>query len=296
MPALPNAVASMTLSKATTNTMELAWTAPAPRPTMTGRKVPDTTITGYKIGWTEASTGRTWESTGSHYPLAASPLTLTGLIPNTSYDVYVIPVNPSGDGAAKHRTLSTLAKSSPPPVTPPAKKHAAWQSFNASPEPVVKGKTLTIKGRLLASGHALAASVSVQFKASGATSYTTVKKVSTRSDGWLSTTVTASRSGTWRAVYSGSSTISSATSTGDGVRVVLPAPAPKSYASCSTLNKVYPHGVGRTGAKDKTTGKKVTTFTVSTTVYNLNNGPHRAGTKTDYDLDRDNDGIACEKR
>lgn len=62
---------------------------------------------------------------------------------------------------------------------------------------------------------------------------------------------------------------------------------PKAYKNCTELNKVYKHGVGRTGAKDKVSGrtKPVTTFTRSTAVYKLN-------TKSD----RDHDGIACEKK
>ncbi|NNG36140.1 excalibur calcium-binding domain-containing protein [Nakamurella aerolata] len=65
---------------------------------------------------------------------------------------------------------------------------------------------------------------------------------------------------------------------------------PKSYPNCAALNKDYPHGVGKKGAKDRSKSKSksfrpVTNFTVSTTVYNLN---------TKRDADRD--GIACEKR
>ena len=67
------------------------------------------------------------------------------------------------------------------------------------------------------------------------------------------------------------------------------APAPKSYKNCTELNKVYPHGVGLRGARDRTTGKPVTTFRIDKTLYNLNDGGFRQ-----YDLDRDNDGIACE--
>jgi Excalibur calcium-binding domain len=72
------------------------------------------------------------------------------------------------------------------------------------------------------------------------------------------------------------------------------APKAASYRNCAALNAVYPHGVGRTGAKDHVSGKTkpVTNFTVSTTVYNLNNGPRKG---KEYDLDRDNDGVACEK-
>ena len=72
-------------------------------------------------------------------------------------------------------------------------------------------------------------------------------------------------------------------------------PAAKSYPDCATLNKVYPHGVAKSGAVDKTSGKPVTTFWVQNAAYSVNDGPHQSGTKTDYDLDRDNDGISCEK-
>lgn len=69
----------------------------------------------------------------------------------------------------------------------------------------------------------------------------------------------------------------------------------KHYKSCAALNKDYPHGVGRKGAQDQhsTSSKAVTNFKVSTKVYNMNNGPRNAATG-EYDLDRDNDGIACE--
>lgn len=57
------------------------------------------------------------------------------------------------------------------------------------------------------------------------------------------------------------------------------------YADCTALNGVYAHGVGRSGAADKTSGTKVTTFYRNTSLYNRNTH-----------LDRDKDGIACEKR
>ncbi len=51
------------------------------------------------------------------------------------------------------------------------------------------------------------------------------------------------------------------------------------------MNKDYPHGVGRKGARDKTSGTAVTNFKVSNSLYAANSGS-----------DRDKDGIACEKR
>ena len=70
----------------------------------------------------------------------------------------------------------------------------------------------------------------------------------------------------------------------------------KHYSSCAKLNADYPHGVGKTGAKDKhsKSSKAVTNFKVSTKVYEMNNGKRNKATG-EYDLDRDNDGIACEK-
>ncbi|WP_067500607.1 excalibur calcium-binding domain-containing protein [Actinoplanes sp. TFC3] len=64
--------------------------------------------------------------------------------------------------------------------------------------------------------------------------------------------------------------------------------APKKFKNCTELNKKYKHGVGRKGAKDKVSGssKPVTTFKVDTALYNANKSK----------LDRDKDGIACEKR
>jgi hypothetical protein len=56
---------------------------------------------------------------------------------------------------------------------------------------------------------------------------------------------------------------------------------------------MYPHGVGLPGARDRTSGTPVTTFVRSTVGYRMNDG--RVRSRGQYDLDRDNDGIACER-
>lgn len=56
------------------------------------------------------------------------------------------------------------------------------------------------------------------------------------------------------------------------------------FKNCAALNKVYKHGVGKPGAKDRSS-RPVTNFKRSTALYNANKGK-----------DRDKDGIACEKR
>jgi hypothetical protein len=57
------------------------------------------------------------------------------------------------------------------------------------------------------------------------------------------------------------------------------------YPNCKALNKRWPHGVGRWGARDHTSGTPVTNFKRSNRLYRQNSH-----------LDRDNDKIACEKR
>jgi Excalibur calcium-binding domain len=65
--------------------------------------------------------------------------------------------------------------------------------------------------------------------------------------------------------------------------VAAKAPAAPKFKTCAALNAVYPNGVGRTGAVDKTKQEPVTTFTVDDAVYKANTA-----------RDRDKDGIACE--
>lgn len=72
----------------------------------------------------------------------------------------------------------------------------------------------------------------------------------------------------------------------------------RTYPTCKSLNRDFKHGVGKRGAVDQSSSTRVTNFTRNTTVYLLNNGPRTPGAapgQGQYDLDRDNDGIACEK-
>ncbi len=76
-----------------------------------------------------------------------------------------------------------------------------------------------------------------------------------------------------------------------GVAVSAPAQAatkPSWTKNCTELHKKYPHGVGRTNAKDHTSGRPVTTFKKSDSLYN-------EAMKYNKGLDRDKDGIACEQ-
>ncbi|MGW6289803.1 calcium-binding protein [Streptomyces sp. NPDC055107] len=95
-------------------------------------------------------------------------------------------------------------------------------TVNASPEPVKKGKTITVTGKLTRAnwdtntykGYATQP-VKLQFKKKGAKSYTTVKTVKTSSTGTLKTTVKASADGTWRYSFAGTSTTPAVSAKGD---------------------------------------------------------------------------------
>ncbi|WP_433243324.1 hypothetical protein [Actinomadura nitritigenes] len=80
--------------------------------------------------------------------------------------------------------------------------------FNASPEPVKKGKTLTVKGQLFRQMDKKLpgpnAPVSIYFQAKGSSKWTQVAVVKTASNGWFSKTFKATQDGTWRASYNGS--------------------------------------------------------------------------------------------
>jgi hypothetical protein len=66
------------------------------------------------------------------------------------------------------------------------------------------------------------------------------------------------------------------------------AKAPPWVDNCTALNRKYPHGVGKVGARDKTSGDPVRTFRRSNVLY-------ATAMRWNRTLDRDKDGIACEQ-
>jgi hypothetical protein len=90
-------------------------------------------------------------------------------------------------------------------------KRPTTLSLDASPEPVKKGKKITAAGYLKADGKVLSgASVKIYFEASGSKTYAYKGTAKTSSKGKYSKTFTATKTGTWKAVYSGSTTRNSA--------------------------------------------------------------------------------------
>ncbi|MGW2701039.1 hypothetical protein [Streptomyces sp. NPDC001340] len=99
-------------------------------------------------------------------------------------------------------------------------------TVNAGPEPIAKGKTLTVTGKLsranwedhLYHGYTNQP-VKLQFRKAGTSTYTTVKTVYTDSSGNLKTTTTANYDGYWRFSFAGTSTTPAVNATGDYVNV-----------------------------------------------------------------------------
>ncbi|MDN3023377.1 hypothetical protein [Streptomyces sp. S.PB5] len=99
-------------------------------------------------------------------------------------------------------------------------------TVNASPEPVKKGKTITVTGKLSRAnwdtdkyaGYA-SQSVKLQFRKKGSSTYSTIKTIKTSSTGTLSTTVKASADGYYRYSFAGTSTTPAVNAAGDFIDV-----------------------------------------------------------------------------
>ncbi|MGW0631904.1 hypothetical protein [Streptomyces sp. NPDC002758] len=105
-------------------------------------------------------------------------------------------------------------------------KRLTKATADASPEPVYKGKTITVTGKLILANwtdhkyHGYANQyVQLQFRKKDTTTYSTVKTVKSDSAGYLKTTVTASVSGYYRFYFPGTSYAARVTATGDYIGV-----------------------------------------------------------------------------
>lgn len=99
-------------------------------------------------------------------------------------------------------------------------------TVNASPEPVKKGKTLTVTGKLTRANWEsgkyagyTGQSVKLQFRKKGSSTYTTLKTIKTDSKGNLKTTTKATVDGYYRYSFAGTSTTPAVNATADFVDV-----------------------------------------------------------------------------
>ncbi|MER6423503.1 hypothetical protein [Streptomyces sp. NPDC001137] len=99
-------------------------------------------------------------------------------------------------------------------------------TVNATPEPVKKGKTITVVGKLSRANwednkyHGYSTQpVKLQFRKKGSSTYTTLKTIKTSTTGDLKTTTTATVDGYYRYSFAGTSTTPAVNATGDFVDV-----------------------------------------------------------------------------
>ncbi|MFE7402224.1 calcium-binding protein [Streptomyces sp. NPDC057557] len=99
-------------------------------------------------------------------------------------------------------------------------------TVNASPEPVKKGRTITVTGKLSRASwddnkyHGYTnQSVKLQFRKKGSSTYTTVKTIKSNSTGNLKATVAASTDGYFRYSFAGTATTPAVNAAGDFVDV-----------------------------------------------------------------------------
>jgi hypothetical protein len=105
-------------------------------------------------------------------------------------------------------------------------KRLSQLTADATPEPVKKGNTITVTGKLSRAnwetnkyaGYA-SQPVKLQFRKNGSSTYTTVKTITTSSTGTLKTTVKATVDGYFRYSFAGTSTTPAVNATGDYVDV-----------------------------------------------------------------------------
>ncbi|MFC4908546.1 carboxypeptidase-like regulatory domain-containing protein [Actinomadura gamaensis] len=128
------------------------------------------------------------------------------------------------DGTSLDRPAYNLdLASTGKPVYVDVRYRTAITSLNASPEPVRKGRTITVKGRITkytgtwqpGSG----AAVVISFLPRGAKTWKAVATVKAGRDGWFSKGFKASADGTWSASYAGSAAYLGSKSAGDYVDV-----------------------------------------------------------------------------
>jgi hypothetical protein len=106
------------------------------------------------------------------------------------------------------------------------RRHAKLTGTNAAPEPVRKGRTITVTSKLTRvnwetgkyAGYG-AQSVKLQFKKKGTSAYKDVKTVKSGSTGALKTTVKAGADGSYRFLFAGTTSTAPVTAGGDAVDV-----------------------------------------------------------------------------
>ncbi|MCP2338022.1 carboxypeptidase-like regulatory domain-containing protein [Actinomadura rupiterrae] len=162
--------------------------------------------------------GKKWSSVSTAKTGRDGRFTFT---PNASYDGYW-----RVDYAGTYANMPSYnpdRPSSSRPVFVDVRYRTAISSFNASPEPVTRGRTLTVKGKITKFTGTwrpgAGAAVVIYFQAKGSKTWKAVATVKADRNGWFAKGFKASADGTWMASYAGSAAYLGSKSAGDYVDV-----------------------------------------------------------------------------
>lgn len=198
----------------------------------------------------------------------------------------------STSSAAQPRSAPAPAADPRVAAAPSATRARTAVTLAVSPGRVATGAPLTLTGgaQLVRAGGRLVAlkgaRITLQYRTAGAARWSALRTLTTSTGGYrIVWRYPLTRSSTVRAVLAAGDTTAAAVSPSRTVVRVAPLPAPRAFPRCAALHQVYPHGVGLAGARDRTSGTPVTTFTRDAATYRLNKA-----------RDGDKDGIACENR
>jgi hypothetical protein len=165
------------------------------------------------------------------------PATCTATSATTADCTGVIEIDPTEDWLSNSdagswsagglaRIYSTRAEKTQDGLGKTLVQRVSRLTVNASPEPVKKGKTITVTGKLsradwekLRYAGYSGQPVKLQFRKKDSSTYTTVKTIKSNSTGNLSTTVKATVDGYFRYSFAGTSTTPAVSAAGDFVDV-----------------------------------------------------------------------------
>jgi hypothetical protein len=196
---------------------KVTMTAQLTRPNATGDRA---MVTGAPVDLQFSADGKTWRYVGAGRTNAEGKVSLSATATADGHWRLTSIGGPFGN--AYSQIPDAPATSSADHVD--VRYSTRMGSFNASPEPVTKGKAITVKGRLdrligTWKPAAANAAITIYFKPTGATTWTGMASIKTNSTGWFSKTFTASKDGYWMAKYNGSSTYLAIQGPGDFVDV-----------------------------------------------------------------------------
>ncbi|MER5431094.1 hypothetical protein [Streptomyces sp. NPDC002588] len=132
----------------------------------------------------------------------------------------------NGQNPSNPADVSKIGTAARTGLSSPAVQRLSRLTTNAAPEPVKKGKTVTVTGALTRANwetHKYAGytgqKVRLQFRKKGTSVYKTLKTISSDSHGNLKTTYKATADGYWRYSFAGTSTTPAVSAAGDYVDV-----------------------------------------------------------------------------